>query len=197
VLLNPFYSSFHPGEHTKAGLFRMLPPELTMLNDLPVNHSRSRSRQPLGGDPPLQAYFLDDNAYNREGDAFWVRGESRADVLLRAPVDAASGRPLRMPRLEVQLETGPKANRIAIQTAGETRTVEMAAGTRQSVVVEMGPGVPYRPDPRFPTNYVYAIYIESETGFIPLFEAGLRDTRFLGVMVRLVPHYEPADGSGR
>ncbi len=31
-------------------------------------------RQPLGGTPPIFAYFIDDNIYNREGDAFWVRG---------------------------------------------------------------------------------------------------------------------------
>ena len=85
VLGNPFYSSFHPGEHTKAGLFRRLPLELSLVNDLPVNVSPSRSRQPLGGVPPLSGYFMDDNAYNREGDAFWVRGESRADIMLRAP----------------------------------------------------------------------------------------------------------------
>ena len=57
-----------------------------MVNDLPINvGTRSRIRQPLGGTPPMLAYFIDDNIYNREGDAFWVRGESRADILLRAP----------------------------------------------------------------------------------------------------------------
>jgi hypothetical protein len=193
ILLNPFYSSFHPGEHTKTGLYRLLPIEVTLLNDLPLNHSPTRSRQPLGGDPPLMAYFVDDNAYNREGDRFWVRGESRADVLLRVPVDPASSQPLRMATIEVQLEAGPKPNRVTIETPGESRTVELAANSQQTVVVEMGSGVPYRPDPRFPTNYVYAVSIESESGFIPLFEAGLRDTRFLGVMVRLVPRYERSE----
>ncbi len=48
-------------------------------------------------------------------------------------------------------------------------------------------GLPYRPDPRFPTNFVYNLSIESATGFIPLFENGSRDNRFLGVFVRLVP----------
>ena len=86
ILSNPFYASFHPGEHSKTGLYRLLPTELTMVNDLPVNVSPSRSRQPLGGTPPVSAYFIDDNVYNREGDAFWVRGESRADILLRAPI---------------------------------------------------------------------------------------------------------------
>jgi hypothetical protein len=51
-------------------------------------------------------------------------------------------------------------------------------------------GLPYRPDPRFPINYVYTLSIESATGFIPLFQSGTRDNRFLGVYVRLVPLYE-------
>ncbi len=54
----------------------------------------------------------------------------------------------------------------------------------------MPAGVPYRPDPRYPTNYVYMVTIANTTGFIPMFENGAHDSRFLGVMVRLVPHYE-------
>jgi hypothetical protein len=196
ILSNPFYASFHPGEHTKTGLFRLLPPELTLVNDLPVNVSPSRARQPLGGTPPVSAYFLDDNAYNREGAAFWVRGESRADIMLRAPTGTAAngdgerGRPLRITRLEVQLESGPRANRIVIASDAETRVVEMRPSTQQTVALQMPFGLPYRPDPRFPTNFVYNLSIESATGFIPLFENGTRDNRFLGVFVRLVPVYE-------
>jgi hypothetical protein len=196
ILSNPFYSSFYPGEHTKTGLYRWLPPELTLVNDLPVGVSPSRSRQPLGGQPAMLAYFLDDNAYNREGDAFWVRGESRADLLLRAPVipettpEGDRLRPLRIPRIEVHLETGPVPNRVTVVTGVETRVVELAASSRQSVTVDMPDGLPYRPDPRFPTNYSYTVSIASETGFIPLFSTGARDNRFLGIYVRLVPLYE-------
>jgi hypothetical protein len=86
---------------------------------------------------------------------------------------------------------------VTIQTSAETRTVNLAGSSGQSVIVEMGPGVPYRSDPRFPTNYGYVIYIESESGFIPLFEAGLRDNRYLGVRVRLVPQYQPLEGPAR
>ena len=78
LVFNPFYVSVRPGEHTKGGVYRLLPVELTLLNDLPVNLSPSRSKQPLGGTPPLSAYFIDDNAYNRETDAFWVRGQSQS-----------------------------------------------------------------------------------------------------------------------
>ena len=41
----------------------------------------------------MLAYFPDDNAFDPEGDAFWVKGKSRADVILRAPVvDIGEGR---------------------------------------------------------------------------------------------------------
>jgi hypothetical protein len=196
VLSNPFYASFHPGEHTKSGVFKFFPVELSLVNDLPVNLSPSRTRQPLGGTPPVFAYFLDDNVYNREGDRFWVRGASRGDLLLRAPIDiettvaVSPNRSLRIGRLEVHLETGPVANRVTVATDLETRVVDMAAGSQQAFVLDMPRGLPYRPDPRFPTNYVYSLSIASQSGFIPLFESGANDTRFLGVMVRLVPIYE-------
>jgi hypothetical protein len=196
ILSNPFYASFHPAEHSKTGLFRLLPNELTLVNDLPVNVSPSRSRQPLGGTPPVSAYFLDDNAYNRETDAFWVRGESRADIMLRAPIvtePTATGeasRPLRIARLDVWLETGPRPNRVTVASDAETRTIDMLPSTQQQFSLSMPPGLPYRPDPRFPTNFVYNLSIESATGFIPLFENGTRDNRFLGVFVRLTPIYE-------
>jgi hypothetical protein len=31
--------------------------------------------------------------------------------------------------------------------------------------------------------------ISSETGFVPMFETGANDSRFLGVMVRIIPTY--------
>jgi hypothetical protein len=92
--------------------------------------------------------------------------------------------------MEVHLETGPEPNRVRLGTGAETRLVELAASSRESLTIEMPPGLPYRPDPRFPTNYVYTISIASETGFIPLFRTGARDNRFLGIFVRLVPLYE-------
>lgn len=199
ILSNPFYAATHPAEHSKTGLFRWLPIELTMVNDLPVNVTPSRTRQPLGGTPPVFAYFIDDNVYNREVDAFWVKGESSADLLLRAPISVetaaavAPGRSLRIEKLTVHLETGPKPNRVTVSTNGDTRVVDMPASSQRSFELYMPSGVPYRPDPRFPTNYVYRLSIRSESGFVPMFENGSGDSRFLGVMVRLVPHYAEPD----
>jgi hypothetical protein len=38
-----------------------------------------------------------------------------------------------------------------------------------------------------PTNYVYRLTISYSSGFVPMFENGANDSRFLGVMVRLIP----------
>ncbi len=196
LIVNPFHASFRPAEHTKAGVYRLLPVELSLLNDLPMNVTPSKVRQPLGGTPPVLAYFLDDNAYSREGDAFWVRGESRADLMLRAPVvtdtsqSTSAVRPLKIPRVQVTLETGPVPTRVRVRTAIDDQSVDIPVSSQATVVVEMGAGLPYKPYPDNPTNYVYALSIESNSGFIPLFQTGSRDSRFLGVFVRLVPLYE-------
>ncbi|MGQ0735691.1 MAG: hypothetical protein ACT4QD_18815 [Acidobacteriota bacterium] len=196
LVLNPYYSSVRPMEHTKSGLFRYLPIERSLLNDLPVNVSPSRVKQPLGGTPPISAYFLDDNAYAREADAFWVRGESRAELLLRAPVMTEAGpdgevvRPLRVVRMTVELETGAMANRVSLETDAGREVVDIPAHDRRILTVAMPAGLPYKPFPELPTNYVYEIAIESSTGFIPMFTTGGRDARFLGIFVRLVPQYE-------
>jgi hypothetical protein len=180
-------------------MFRWLPTELTMVNDLPINVVPSRIRQPLGGTPPILAYFIDDNAFNREGDAFWVKGESSTDVLLRARIQTEAdvagvemSRSLRIEKLTAILETGPKANRVVISTGGDRRIIDMAANSQQSVELAMPHGMPYKYDPRFPTNYVYFVSISSSTGFVPMFENGAPDSRFLGVMVRLIPTYGDA-----
>lgn len=199
LISGPLYATRNPAEHAKNGLFRWLPTELTMVNDLPINVLRDRIRQPLGGTPPILGYFLDDNVFNREGDAFWVKGESSADILLRARIGteaAVAGvevsRSLRIEKLTAILETGPKQNRVVISTGGERRVIDMAPSSQQTVELAMPHGMPYKYDPRFPTNYVYFVTISSSSGFVPMFENGANDSRFLGVMVRLVPTYGAA-----
>src|SRR5262249_33997162 len=151
---------------------RMLPIELTQLIDLPVSAKPDRSRRRLAGDPPLLGYFPDDNVYNIEGDSFWIRGRSRADIILRAPaVDDAlgTGRPLKMSRLTMAIENGPKRNRVIVRTGAGAQTVTFAPGEKRMLDLDPGRGLPYRPL-TFPTNYLYSISITSENGFIPFLE---------------------------
>jgi hypothetical protein len=196
IVTNPFYAVRNPAEHSKGGVYRWLPTELTMVNDLPVNVTPSRRRQPLGGNPPMLAYFIDDNAYAREGDAFWVKGESTTDVLLRAPIEieaelagVRAPQSLHIEKLTVILETGPKPNRVTVDTGSQERVIDMAPSSQQTFELEMTHGLPYKYHPDFPTNYVYMVSISSSSGFVPMFENGAQDSRFLGVMVRLIPTY--------
>ena len=183
IVLNPFHSSFNPGEHLQSGALRWLPLELTLLNDLPVAANGDRAKRPLGGTPPVLAYLPDDNAFNPEGDAFWVKGKSSAEVILRAPVAAAGGNRFVtkiITRLDVEIQNGARPDRVTVSTGRESHAIQMkpAEVARFSIAVE--DGVPYRRDEQ-PTSYVYVVRIATTDGFVPFLEApGSSDSRFLG-----------------
>ena len=99
---------------------------------------------------------------------------------------------MRIEKLTVILETGPRPNRVTVDAGTGPRVVEMAASSQQIFEVEMPRGVPYKYHPDYPTNYVYSLSISSSSGFVPMFESGSNDSRFLGVMVRLIPTYAGA-----
>ncbi len=108
-----------------------------------------------------------------------MKGESSADILLRAPIEpeaaavgAQARRSLEIEKLTIRLETGPKPNRVTIDTGTEERVIDMAPSSQQTFELEMTHGMPYKPDPRFPTNYVYMLRISSSTGFVPMFVNG-------------------------
>lgn len=192
LVFNPFYTSYFPATHPKYGLFTRLPIELSLVNDLPVNVTPSRAKQPLGGDPPVLAYFLDDNAYNREGEWFWVRGERRADLILRAPArphEEGAFTTLALDALEIELANGAAASIVTIDSGAERIRVAPGANNSQTVRVAMPTGFPYKSIPGQPMNRLYTLSIASSDGFIPLFDEGKRDNRYLGTRVRIVPVY--------
>ena len=213
LVLDPFYVSYRPAEHVKHGPLRWLPIEKSLLNDLPINVTPERVRIPLAGEPPISAYFLDDNAYPPEGEWFWVKGGSRADLLLRAParevtdpnaageavpVTAADGTvtvkrfvPYRLKRLLVEIRTGDVSNTVTVATGADSRALRLEAHRDTVSVVRAETGLPYRAHLTQPTTYVYAVSITSDAGFTPVFtEGGSTDDRFLGVLVRLVPRWD-------
>jgi hypothetical protein len=189
ILLNPFWSSFNPGEHVKSGPLRLLPIELTMLNDLPVNAKPDRSRRMLSGD--VMSYFPDDNVYTPEGEFFWVRGKSRADVILRAPLEKlpdGGWRGRRIERLVVQIDA-PIVTVVTIDSGRDEGRVTLAPGVPQTLTLDMPNGVPYRPY-ETPTSYVYVVTITTSNGFVPFLEMPPSgDSRYLGARVTLRPEF--------
>jgi hypothetical protein len=183
VVLNPFYVSAHPDQPSKTGLFRLLPVELTNVNDLPVNTDTSRVRiwygdNPGLGDPGFEVYYLDDNAYLREMDkSFWVRGRATAQVLIK------TDRPFT--RLQLTLTAGLVPTTASVTFRGRTERASLAAGASTEIQLALGPGFVYKKDSG-PT-YVWVLSIGSSAGFTPmLFDPASPDTRFLGIRVKPV-----------
>ena len=207
ILLNPFYASSHPGEHAKSGPLRWLPIELTLINDLPVAQNPDRMKQPLGGDPPVLAYFSDDNAFTPEpalDQSFWVKGKSETEVVLRAPVADGGGKWISkaISRLNLDVRNGGVTNRVTVSTGRERRTLEMSPGELQHVSLTVRAGVPYRRDIQ-PTSYLYTLTIRTTNGFVPFLDlpcerpgsCASSDPRFLGALIHVVPEYTDADVS--
>jgi hypothetical protein len=191
LVLNPFYTSFNPNEHAKAGPLRMLPIELTLLNDLPVAADPNRARRSLGGVPPVTAYFPDEGAYLPEGESFWVRGKSRADVLLRAPALAEGEQTtsLRVRRLALEITNGRTPNRVVVSAGWRRVTLDLAPGEVRTIDFKPVGGVPYKPA-LYPTNYIYTFSVSSAAGFVPfLEEPASTDSRYLGALVKVTPVY--------
>lgn len=193
LVMNPYYTSRYPGEHAKTGPLRVLPIELTLLNDLPVSADVDRARRTIATPPPLTAYFPDDGAFPPEGDGFWVRGESRADVILRAPAQPqadGSATPLRIRHLSLEVTNGSAPNAVVVSSGWTRQSFELQPGESRTVDLPLGAGIPYKPR-RYPTNYIYLFSVSSSAGFVPVLETPETsvDSRYLGVRVRVRPVY--------
>jgi hypothetical protein len=183
VLASPVRHSLHPGDHATTSPFGFFPAELTMLNDLSVFTDTWRKKRPYG-DTEGNAregrladanayflYFLDDGAFGRE-DAFgrrgfWLRGASRAEVVLRAL------EPVRLMRFRVT--GGPVGDVVSVRFGAGGELPVRAGETRELVVESPGVGFPYY------DTLLHVVTFQSRTGHA----AGGSDPRFLGSFVEI------------
>jgi hypothetical protein len=78
---------------------------------------------------------------------------------------------------------------VRIDSGAERIQVAPGAKSGQVVRVKMPEGFPYKAIPGQPLNRVYAVSISASEGFIPLFDEGVNDRRFLGARIRIRPLY--------
>ena len=169
LLVQPFVTAAHPWRHVEHGLFRLLPVELTMLNDLPVLLTPGRGRMPYGEDPRLHLYLLDSNVW-LDPDFMWVRGESRAELVVR------SAEPLSALRFTL---AAPISNAAEVRVEAQRRTVDVHAG--QAVVVTMPVKGAYSRG-----AHAYHVKVTARRGFVPrLQDPASADGRFLGVQLQI------------
>ena len=180
ILVDPFIAAKRPWQNTQRGLFRALPIELTMVNDLPIQLEQERARIAYGGEPEFLFDYLDDNAFRPEEPGFWVAGEARADIVVRTT------RPVNT--LDVTLRS-PIANSVTVTVDGATRGAELQRNKPITL--------------RFPVTGVYArrsqsfvLTVETEEGFVPtLRNPRSRDRRHLGAIVQLKGHQSDTDAA--
>jgi hypothetical protein len=191
MVLDPFAASFRPYDNAKHGPLRLLPVELTLLNDLPVWTDGDRARVWFGdlgkGDPGFLVSFLDNNAYNREADkSFWTRGGSRADLVFKAD------RPIR--RAIFDLTAGAVPVDVSINLHGKKQFVHLDPGATQQIAIAMPAGVAFEKE--VAGVRVWNVSIETSAGFTPIFyDSASTDVRYLGVRVK--PMLEAAPAAGR
>ena len=192
ILLNPFYSSFNPGEHAKAGPLRWLPIERTLLNDLPVSADAARARRSARRQSSHSGVFHGRQCVSAGGGR--ILGERRVPRGCSAAC-AADARRRRARRVAASSRAQHRghqrgaANRVVISGGWDRVRLDLAPGEVRVVQVSAGAGVPYKPS-RFPTNFVYGLSISSSAGFVPfLHDSSNPDSRYLGALVRVVPIY--------
>ncbi len=172
ILLDPFVAARRPWQNSQQGLLRALPVELTVVNDLPVQLDRGRSRVPYGSDPQLLLYYLDENAWRPEAAGIWIKGSARADIIVRT--EPAIG------PIDITLRS-PIQNRVRVTVDGVAQDIELTA--HASVVVQADVTGVYARGAQ-----TFVLSVETEAGFIPhLVDATSTDQRFLGVLVNLTP----------
>jgi hypothetical protein len=186
MVLNPFVASFHPADNAKSGPLRLLPVELTLVNDLPVNNEPEHARLWFGdtgaGDPGFLVYFLDDNAYDREADkSFWTRGDARAEFIIK------TDKPMR--RATFTLTAGPVATDVRVTIDRRSQSVHLEPGDARDVVFAMPPGLPYEKEVQ---ALAWTASVSSSSGFTPIFfDPNSSDSRYLGVRVKPVLEARP------
>jgi hypothetical protein len=180
MVMNPFVAAFKPADNAKSGPLRILPVDLTLLNDLPVNNEPDHARIWFGdlgrGDPGFLVYFLDDNAYGREADkSFWTRGESRAEFVIK------TDRPIRTAIFT--LSAGPVATDVKVAIARRSQRLHLEAGHTETITIAMPPGLPYEKE--IQGGLLWTASISSSSGFTPIFfDPQATDARYLGVRVK-------------
>jgi hypothetical protein len=180
VLASPVYHSLKPGDHATRGPFRLLPAELTMLNDLSVFTEPWRKKRPFGfagnaerhADPDAyNLYFLDDGTYGKEvfggRTGFWLRAGKRAELVVRAfdlaPVD----------RIVVRVTGGPMGDIVSVRQGGTRHRLAVGPGQTREVALPVGRGL------RYYDTYLHVLHLSSRRG------APLPDGRAVGAFVEI------------
>ena len=173
MLLSPFVSAVETWRVVQRPLFKTLPVELTIMNSLPVRlQDGTRARIGWHRNTYAQFYFMDDNVWTIEETGVWTKGDSAADVVMRAD------RSFTKIQLTVHSDID---NTFTGKLGGQVFTVHLQPGEKQTLTFDPGPGVWSN------GSVVYRMTWTTAKGFTPArMNPANKDDRFLGVFVEPV-----------
>ena len=167
--LHPLAASREPWHIAEHGIVRVLPVELTMVDDLPVRLG-PRARIPFGANRSTLIYLLDENTFSPEGPGFWVAGGARTDIIVRT--ETALERAKFLVRSSVP-------NHVSLKMGSGRVSLDLRPQETVTIMLDVGPGIVYTHDSR-----AYVLTMTTEHGFVPSeVEPRSSDHRFLGVFV--------------
>ena len=171
LVLNPYYTARFPFFNLDHGAVRLLPIELTLVNDLPIMLDRNRVQIKYGSDPELSLYLLDRNAYPPEPAGLWFAGRRRGDVIVRTS-DKLSSMRLRV--------TSAVGGDVWVSFAGQDTTLSMKRGESVEVTFTDPEGVYAN------QGYGYVLSVKPAEGTVPKNnDPKTNDRRFLGALVQM------------
>jgi hypothetical protein len=173
MLVHPFQASHEVWLNPERWPLRLLPVELTMMNDLPVFLNIQRGRVEVSKDPEVLLYYMDSNTYFQEANGFWV-APGPTDIVVRTE------RPLS--RLELRL-TSRVPNVVDVSIGGRSDRITLAPNEEKTLQLSPAPGVYAH------ASYQVVLHFDTAEGFYPQQgDPRSTDTRHLGVFIK--PKYE-------
>jgi len=178
ILISPLQHSHYPATHVKKFPIKLLPIEMTLINNFPTNTNPYAHRQPMGIKDTF-IYFLDDNFLPRTGSAeekngFYTRGPHKSEMVLKTfyPIK----------EITFVLKNNPRfSNKITVWFAGETKSITLTK-TQQGTLT-------FVPKKVFKMNkwiHLYKLSIKAQKGSIPYFEREeAKERRYLGVFFEI------------
>jgi hypothetical protein len=160
----PLAHSLRPGDHATQAVFRVFPPELTMLNDLSLFTEPWRKKQPYGdtegdahrhwpADPrSYYLYFLDNGTKGREArdgvEGFTIAPAAHAEVILR------SLEPVR--QVTLRLQAIGAGGTVRVDVGGQALTTLVPAEGDATITLDPGAGLQYY------DSFLYGMDFESQ-----------------------------------
>jgi len=178
ILISPLQHSNYPATHAKKFPFKLLPIEMTLVNNFPTNTNPYAHRQSVGIENTF-LYFLNDKFLPRTGASkekkgFYTRGAKKSEMVLKTfyPIK----------KVTFHLTNNPRyTNKITVWFAGESKSITLSKLQKGTLT--------FIPKHAFKMNkwiHLYKLSIKAQKGSIPFLESEeSNERRYLGVYFEL------------